>query len=362
MLETPSLLINEEKMRRNIVKMEEICKKYGVALRPHTKTHKISDIAKMQIQYGASGITVAKVSEAEVMAREGIDDIFIAYPIVTESKINRVIQLSKQINLIIGVDSLEGAVRLSELATRTKTHLQVRLEVDSGFRRTGVVYNEAIRLACQINGLEYLQLRGIYTYRGAFMNGGPTLEIEKAGIEEGKLMVALAEKMRGEGLEVRDVSVGSTPTAPFAAQVKGITEVRPGTYVFYDMMQTALGACSLNECAAVVRVSVVSRPTEDLMIIDGGSKTFATDVPPYNTPLNLIGFGHIMEAPDAIIERFSEEHGMVKISRDAPFKVGDILHVIPNHICSTVNLHNRVYIKSGEKFEEKVVQGRGMVY
>ncbi|MGM0876626.1 MAG: alanine racemase [Bacillota bacterium] len=361
MIDTPSLIIYEKRMQKNIEKMALLSIKSGVQLRPHSKTHKIPDIAKRQISAGARGITTAKVSEAEVMANHGIDDIFVAYPIITESKIERVVRLSQQINMIVGVDSLEGAIRLSQVANRHKKTIQVRLEVDIGFKRTGVPYDDAVKLAYQLQRMDYLEFKGIYTYRGFFMNGKPTLDVEKAGLEEGKLMVNLADRMRREGIEVMDISVGSTPTAPYAAQVKGITEVRPGTYVFYDRMQAVLGSCSLNECAAAVRVTVVSRPSNDLMIIDGGSKTFATDVNPNSEPLHLQGYGHIVEAPHAVIERFSEEHGMVKITQNDPFKVGDILHVIPNHICSTVNLHNQVYLNSAENFEVKVVYARGQL-
>ncbi|MCJ8009206.1 alanine racemase [Lederbergia wuyishanensis] len=359
MLETPSLIIDEAKLQRNIEKMAQLVSKNGVSLRPHTKTHKIPDIAKMQIAAGATGITVAKVGEAEVMAQHGINDIFIAYPIVTDSKLERVAELSKSINLIIGVDSLEGAFNISEVAKRHNISIQIRLEIDIGFRRTGVLYGDAIKLASELQKMDNIEFQGIYTYRGFFMNGKPTLELEKAGIEEGKLMVDLAERMRSEGIPVRDISVGSTPTAQYAAMVEGITEVRPGTYVFYDRMQAALGCCSLDDCAGSIRATVVSRPSENLMIIDGGSKTFATDVGPNSDPLFLKGFGHIVEAPHAILERLSEEHGMVQISKEDLFKVGDIVHVIPNHICSTVNLHDKIFLKGNDKYEEKIVYARG---
>jgi D-serine deaminase-like pyridoxal phosphate-dependent protein len=358
-VDTPSVIINENIMQKNIEKMAGIARNYGVQLRPHIKTHKIPEIAKRQISAGAIGITAAKVAEAEVMADHGIDNIFVAYPIVTETKIERVVRLSEKATVIVGVDSLEGATRLSQIARRHNKMIQVRLEVDTGFKRTGVPYEDAVRLAYQLQGMEHLQFKGIYTFRGFSMNGKPTLDIEKAGIDEGQLMVKLAGRIRNEGIEVSDISVGSTPTAPFAATVKGITEVRPGTYVFYDRMQAILGSCSLEECAASVRATVISRPYEDLMIIDGGSKTFATDVGPNSEPLNLQGFGHLVEAPHAIIERLSEEHGMVKVSPNDPFKVGDIVHVIPNHICSTVNLHNKVYLQEERELIEKTVHARG---
>lgn len=358
--ETPSLLIEKDKMERNIRKMADIAKNRGVNLRPHAKTHKIPVIAKQQIESGAVGITVAKVSEAEVMAAHGIDDIFIAFPIVTDSKIERVATLSKRINLTVGVDSLAGAKRLSDVAKRHAHRINVRLEIDTGLKRTGVLYDDAVKLAHEIKQLDDLNLTGIYTYRGSFMNGKPTLDRQAAGLEEGQLMVALAEQMRVQGIDIRDVSVGSTPTAEFAAQVEGITEIRPGTYVFYDRMQAKMGASLLEECAGTILATIVSRPSADLVIIDGGSKTFATDIQPNTEPLNLRGFGHVVGYPDVVFERLTEEHGMLKVKPHHKFKVGDTVRIIPNHICSTVNLHNQVYIASSDGgIEELQVLARG---
>ncbi|SEM68865.1 alanine racemase [Lihuaxuella thermophila] len=359
MIETPCVIIDERKMDQNIRKMARIAQKNGVRLRPHVKTHKIPAIARKQLAEGAAGITVAKVSEAEVMANHGIHDIFIAYPLVVESKIERAIALSKNIDLIVGVDSIEGAKKCSELAKKHQHTLSVRLEVDTGLKRTGVKYEQAVALAKEINQLDNLQLRGIYTFRGAIFQGKPTLDLEKAGLEEGKLMVSLANAMRQAGIGIQDVSVGSTPTAEYAARVEGITEIRPGTYVFYDKMQVNLGACSLDECAATVLVSVVSKPSENLLIIDGGSKTFATDIQPHTDPTRLNGFGHITNLPEAVLDRMTEEHGMITLRGGGDIRIGDTLEVIPNHICSTVNLHNHVYIKSAQGLTRVTVAGRG---
>src|SRR5215203_5197700 len=339
-------------MDRNIMKMADIAWNNGVALRPHVKTHKIPGIAREQVEAGAAGITVAKVSESEVVADGGMEDIFIAYPLVTEAKIRRAVRLDERVaRLVVGVDSLEGA-RI----------LEVRLEVDTGLRRTGVLYDEAVGLAGEIEAMDNLDLTGIYTYRGAVLGGSKTLELEKAGLEEGQLMVSLAGQMRELGIGVDEVSVGSTPTAEYVAQVDGVTEIRPGTYVFYDRMQARLGACSLDECAAVVVCTVVSRPAPDLAIIDGGSKTFATDVGPGAEPLNLEGYGHIVGYPGAVLERLTEEHGMLSVDEDCDLEVGDTLQIIPNHICSTVNLHDQVYLV-GENgaVEETRVAARGKV-
>lgn len=359
---TPYLLIDGAKMERNILQMADVAKGSGVALRPHVKTHKIPGIAKDQLEAGAEGITVAKLSEAEVMADAGIENIFIAYPLVTDVKIRRAVRLGRRARLIVGVDSLEGARRLSAVAQAEDHVLEVRLEVDTGLRRTGVPYNEALELAHKIALLGNLNLIGIYTYRGAVLGGSRTLELEKAGLEEGRLMVSLARRMREQGIRVDDVSVGSTPTVRYVAEVEGVTEIRPGTYVFYDRMQAQLGACSLDECAATVVCTVVSRPSEDLAIIDGGSKTFATDVPPGAEPLNLEGFGHVVGYPDVVLERLTEEHGMLALDRDCDLQVGDTLQIIPNHICSTVNLHDTVYLRDEDHIVQEVrVTARGKV-
>ena len=352
--------VDGPKMERNLQKMAHVARENGVALRPHVKTHKIPRIAREQVEAGATGVTVAKVSEARVMVDGGIEDIFIAYPLVTEAKIRQAIRLAERVRLIVGVDSLEGARRLSAVA---EDHtLEVRLEVDTGLRRTGVPLDEAVGLAGEIEAMGNLDLTGIYTYRGAILGDSKTMELEKAGLEEGQLMVSLAERMRERGIGVDDVSVGSTPTAVYVAKVDGVTEIRPGTYVFYDRMQVRLGVCSLDECAAVVVCTVVSRPTRDLAIIDGGSKTFATDVAPGAEPLNLEGYGHVVGYPGAVLERLTEEHGMLSVDEDCDLAVGDTLQIIPNHICSTVNLHDEVYLVGEDGVvEETRVAARGKV-
>ncbi|WP_248927274.1 alanine racemase [Paenibacillus hamazuiensis] len=359
--ETPCLLIDVPTMMANIRVMADAAQRCGVALRPHAKTHKIPSVAKAQLEAGAVGITVAKISEAEVMAEHGIGDIFVAYPLVTPSKIERAARLGRRIRLIVGVDGEEGARRLSEEAGRLGVTFQVRLEIDTGLQRTGVSREQAAALARRIHELPHLQLTGIFTFRGALLEGKPTMELQRAGREEGELMVQLAETMRADGIPIADVSVGSTPTGLYAAQVKGVTEIRPGTYVFYDRMQAAFGVCSLSDCAAFIEATVVSRPSPHYAVIDGGSKTFATDVQPGTNPLQLKGFGHILEAPEAVLERLSEEHGVIRLEPHHPLKVGDRVRIVPNHVCSTLNLHNHIYFVDGGRVEKVPVLARGML-
>lgn len=362
--ETPCLLVDLDKMALNIKRMTETAKKNGVALRPHSKTHKIPEIAAMQIEAGAAGINVAKVSEAEVMADGGIKDIFIAYPVIGESKIKRVLELNKRIRLIAGVDSMVGAKMLSEAAGSAGQEVEVRLEVDTGLRRTGIPYPRAAELAVGIAGMKGLRLTGIYTFKGLVYQGKATVEREKAGFEEGRLMVALAEAMRREGIGIKDVSVGSTPTYEYASQVKGITEIRPGTCVFNDVMMASVGYCTYDECAATVLATVVSRPSGDLAVIDGGGKTFATDFAFNAPPYYLKSYGKVLDGDGLTLERLTEEHGMIKVGEGArELKIGERVRIIPNHICSTVNLHNKVYfVRNGEVIREVKVAGRGMLY
>lgn len=359
--ETPYLLVDVEKFEQNLSRMAHDVRELGVSLRPHIKTHKIPRIARRQVELGATGITVAKLAEAEVMADAGIDDIFVAHPIMVAHKIKRALQLNERVRLAVGVDSLDGAKRLSDVATRGNQTLNVRLEVDTGLRRSGVQFGAAPELARQIAGLEGINLTGVYTYRGAFVDGAPTLDFERAGRDEGKTMSQLTERIRAQGIEINAVSVGSTPTARSAATGQSVTEVRPGTYVFNDRMQAILGACGLENCAAAVIATVASRPSESLAVIDAGSKSFATDVQPGKEPMDMKGFGHVVGRSGMILDRLWEEHGTLIVNdENSDLHVGDRIRIIPNHICSTVNLYNSVYFQyaSGE-CEEVNVEARG---
>ncbi|MEC0240686.1 alanine racemase [Paenibacillus dokdonensis] len=358
-LETPCILIDESVVLRNLDNMANCAARNQVKLRPHIKTHKIPEFALSQVAKGASGITAAKVGEAEIMAEHGIDDIFIAYPVVSPAKIKRVIALAEKIHVIVGVESIEGAKILSREAVNAGVTLSVRLEVDTGLARTGVAPDKAVELAKEIAALPGLDLSGIFTFKGAVFEGVGTLDLEAAGQEEGRIMVETADKLRAGGIAIRDVSVGSTPTAPYAAAVEGVTEIRPGTYIFYDRMLAVMGACSKEDWAARVRVTVVSVPAEDRLVVDGGSKTFATDVQPGQHPLHLKGFGEIIGHPDAVFEKMNEEHGMIRTSGPHGLHVGDILEIIPNHICPTINLHNEVYVTQEGVIRAVPVLARG---
>lgn len=362
-LETPCIVIDLETAEANIAGMASAIGRTGARLRPHAKTHKLPEMAHRQLKAGAAGITVAKIAEAEVMAAAGIRDIFVAYPVVGLSKLQRAAALIQSgVRLILGADSIEGARRISQVAQERDVEFEVRLEIESGLNRTGVDAASAAHLAQEIAALQGVSLTGIFTYRGAMLGGSSTTDLRSAGHEEGRFMVQTAEALRAAGIGILDVSVGSSPTAVYAAEIEGITEVRPGTYIYQDAMQAAFGLCALEDCAGTVRATVVSRPAPDRIVIDGGSKTFATDVQPGKPPLHLKGFGRIIGDHEAVFERMNEEHGVITVSPDSKYQVGDVIGIIPNHICSTVNLHNFVYLLNADGELTKVpVAARGLL-
>lgn len=365
-VETPCVVLDMEKVHRNLQRMADICQRNHCGLRPHTKTHKIPELAKLQIEYGAAGITVAKLSEAEVMADHGITDIFMAYPLIGESRIRRAIALSRRIRLICAADCLESAEAISRLCRAEGAVLELRLEVDTGMHRTGIPYETALQEALRIAALPGVRLQGLFTFRGMMYDGETCLDRRKCAHQEGSLMAALAEEIRKEGIPIQDVSVGSTPTAEFCAEVPGVTEVRPGTYIFQDMMQVNTSACesTLEDVAATVWTQVVSCCKPDVIVVDSGCKSLSTDAAPGKFPYSLRGYGTVAGYPELSLSRLSEEHGMLDLERPCPsIHVGDILRIIPNHICPTVNLYDRVYLlRDHELYGSYEVAARGRNY
>ncbi len=359
-IETPAVVVDMAIVRTNLQTMAQAVAGAGCALRPHVKTHKIPELARLQMSYGACGISCAKVSEAEIMADGGLNDIFIAYPLVGDFRIRRAAALAQRVRLILAVDSLAGAQALSQAAQREGLRFEVRLEVDTGLNRTGAAYDAALALAPAVATLPGLDLRGVFTFRGLMLDGAPTADRRAAGLQEGQMLASLADRLRGLGLNIRDVSCGSTPTGAYAAQAAGVTEVRPGTYIFYDRMQVREGACRAADCAAAVWTTVVSTPREDLAIVDGGSKTFATDFIPGVPPFFFEGYGVAQGNDDLVLERVNEEHGMLR-SRGGHtgLAVGQRVAIVPTHICTTVNLHDRLWLMENGLLRSVAVAARG---
>jgi D-serine deaminase-like pyridoxal phosphate-dependent protein len=338
-LDTPCLLIDLDRMEANIQRWQAAIAEAGVDLRPHVKTHKSPDLAQMQLAAGAAGITVAKIAEAEVFAAHGCRDIFVAYPVVGAEKWRRAAALAQTCRLIVGVDSATGARGLSAAAAAAGSTILVRVEIDTGLNRSGIAPGQAAGLCRLVMDLPGLELDGLFTFRGGSFPGSAGRSAAELGREEGELMAALADELRSADIPIRSVSVGSTPTSRAAAQAPGVTEVRPGTYIFSDYMQAEAGNTSYDEVALSILCTVVSRPAPDKATVDGGSKTFSGDIPPER--LKLRGYARAADL-DMYIESMSEEHGVARLGPGAEVQIGDRIAFYPIHVCPTVNLSDEL--------------------
>ncbi len=353
-LDTPALLVDLKRMQRNIATMQAASDRNGVALRPHTKTHKSPDVARLQVAAGARGITVAKVGEAEVMVEAGFDDLFIAYPLVGESKYRRLLPLLERARIAVAADSTEGVAMMSAFFGPCGVTVPVLVEIDTGFRRTGLpTADAAVFLAQAIDRAPGLTFEGLMEFSGHSYAACSEEERRVVGHSEAAMLLEAAERLSKLGLPVRVISTGSTPSMPFVAETPGVTEVRPGVYVFGDLKQVELGTLRREECALTVLATVVSTPAPGRYILDSGTKALSSDH--YATWT----YGELKDYPGAVITRASEEHGIIE-GADLPLRVGDRVEVIPNHACATCNMHDEFYIvEGGRVLDVWPVLGRG---
>ena len=342
---TPAVVIDLDIVERNIARLQSLCDAAGIANRPHVKTHKSTVLAAMQKEAGAMGITCQKLGEAEVMADGGQDDILISYNILGEEKLGRLGRLAGRIKMTVSADNpvvVEGLPQAGEIAGRS---LDVLVECDTGRKRAGVeTPGEAIALAKQIAATPHLRFAGflIYPPETGFPETRAFLDKALAGIRE-------------VGLDAAVISSGGTPNLPHLSEIAAVTEHRSGTSIFNDRMMMAAGVAGLEDCALSVYATVVSRAAPERGILDAGSKTLTSDVG------GLDGHGLILEHPQARIARFAEEHGFLDLSacNDRP-NVGEVVRVIPNHVCVVVNMVDRlIMVRGGEIVGELPVAARG---
>ena len=362
-LETPCLVIDADLARANVINMQKAADEAGCRLRPHIKTHKMPYFTRMQLEAGADGITCAKVSEAEVMADGGGQDIFIAYPMVGAFRIRRAISLARRIRrLILAVDSIEGAAALEQAAAEQGLVLEVRLEIDTGAGRTGVPMDQVVSTALTIREMKHLNLTGIYTFKSLVLDGRPTEDNLSAAEEEGQMMAAAALALKDAGLEITDVSAGSSPTGIAVARTGKVNEIRPGTYIFKDFMLTKERVGQLDEIAVRFYATVVSCQHPDYAVIDGGTKCFPTDVVPGQPPFYYPGYAVVEGNDNLALTRMNEEHGIITAANgETGLRVGDIITLIPVHVCTAINMQNQVYILENGKLRKQQVDARGML-
>jgi len=348
-IDTPALVVDLDIFEQNLQRVAAYARGHGLRLRPHTKTHKSVRVGARQLQSGAVGLTVAKVGEAEVMLGAEPPDMLVAYPVIGHSKLERLAEVARKTRVNVALDSVVAARQLSEAARAAQVEVGVLAEVDVGLGRVGVAPGEPLlHLAQAIEKLPHLKLEGITFYPGHIR------DVEETGLHALEQLSALLHGIladfRAAGIEARVVSGGSTPTLFHSHEVEGLTEIRPGTYVFNDLNTVRSGACTMADCAASLLCTVVSTSRPGHMIIDGGSKTFSSDRLSNSAEVT---FGHVVEAPGALFHKMNEEHGYVDLTHaDREFLIGDRVHVIPNHICVAVNLHEQVYGIRGDTVEE----------
>ena len=357
-LDTPALLIDLDRLEANLNRASRYAMEHGLALRPHTKTHKSTVLGSMQLGRGAKGLTVAKVGEAEVMAACEPADLLVAYPVWGETKWARLARIAGGVPVTVALDSLESATGLQRHARNAGVELGILVEADFGMRRCGLPPGEGLlALARSISGMRPLRLDGLMFYPGHINPAAP--EGERAITKLADDLESVLRRFRKDGLPTRVVSGGSTPTLHHSHRIRGLTEIRPGTYVFNDCTQVAMGSCDWSDCAATVLATVVSAPRPGSVVIDGGSKTFTSDS---LRPEGGGTFGRVLDLPGARFNRMNEEHGMIDLAGyDGPgVRIGQRLRIVPNHVCVTVNMHETAHGVRGDSVERSwAVEARG---
>ncbi len=359
--ETPALIILRQVLIKNLERMQEYAGENGVILRPHIKTHKMPKLAEMQQGDGACGIACAKVSEAEVFVSAGFNNIQIANLIIGEKRIERYFELSKKVmRLTCTVDSEMGIKSLAECFAANSSVAEVYIEVNTGLNRNGVENeNDALALAKLIDSENGINLAGLLTHEGSVYGTDSIEEIKKIGIAASQKLINISYYLGENGVNVKEISVGSTPAAKFSPTVSGVTELRPGNYVFNDMIQVSLGVAEINQCALRVLACVIGVHSNRI-VLDSGSKTLTNDTGAHGKD-KAKGFGYIPATGD-YISRLSEEHGVIE-NPAGDYKIGDIVEIIPNHACNTCNMHEKAYlVEKGLIVDEYKVTARGKIH
>ncbi len=343
-ISTPALLIDEQQMRANLKSMQNHADNNSVKLRPHCKTHKSPGLAQKQIGLGASGITVAKLSEAQEMAKVGINDIFIANQIAQPAKIKTLYRLHNSINLVIGIDNDRHVEILEKEFAYSEKVLRVRIEIDCGFGRCGISADDLklIDLARKISAKKWLNLEGLFTHAGHAYLAQSKKDISRIAKQEAAEILKAKNNLLQNGIEVATISVGSTPTANEVINIPGITEARPGNYIFYDGIQQALKVCTFEQCSLFVLATVISQPAADKIICDAGSKALNLDRGARSAK-TLEGFGTLANL-NGHINSVSEEHGIIVLDKPGIVEIGSPLLIIPNHACVVANLYDNYHI------------------
>ncbi len=351
-LDTPILLIDLDIMESNIARMADYFSKVKASLRPHTKTHKTPILAHKQIDAGAIGVTCAKLDEAEVMVSSGIKDVLIANEIISERKIAKLVGLAKHADVMVAVDDPNNVENLSNTAQMMKAKLRILVEVNTGMNRCGVLPGKpALELARRVSRSKNLVFSGLMGYEGHTVTI-PNFEERKKETEKSlALLIETKDLIERNGIEVKIVSGGGTGTYNITGQYPGITEVQAGSYIFMDTYYR--NVLKDFDCALTILTTVISRPDNNIVIIDAGMKSVTKE----------FGMPEVKNIDGAKVVSLSEEHGKIDISESSVnLKPGDKIELIPSHCCTTINLHDQFYGIRNDILESIwCISGRGKV-
>lgn len=359
-IDTPAVLIDYDIMMENLRSMQDKANQYHVNLRPHIKTHRMPELAKLQMNEGAYGITVAKVGEAEVMAEHGLSNIFIANEIVGVSKLERIRALNRKITIRLGVDSKYHIDQLEEVFKDEEKGIEVLIEFEVGENRSGVITDEQlVNLAKYIKTKKKVFLKGIFSHEGHSYKAKSAEDCVKVSTISQERTLRAANLIRDLGIEIDTVSIGATPSLLHTGIIQGITEIRPGTYIFMDAGQGS-GINDYSKCAATVLTTVISKPTEERVVLDAGAKALTSQ----NRSEGICatsGYGLVKNTNNIRLSGVFDEHGLIYDKYFRNFiQIGDKIEVIPNHICPTCNLYDKAYLVSkGQVLKEIPILCRG---
>jgi D-serine deaminase-like pyridoxal phosphate-dependent protein len=342
---TPALVVDRDALIANVVAMAERARHAGVTLWPHAKTHKTAQIAALQRKHGAAGITVATLAEAEYFAAEGFDNILLAYPPVGDWRLARLTDLARRARLRVVLDDAGVLARLIEACRAAGVVIGYLWEVDCGTGRLGTAPGEATAtaIAAAPRGPE-CPFQGLMTFGGHAYAAADDAELDRAAEDERNALEASTEALRGAGIDCAVRSAGTTPTAHRMRPGSTITEMRPGNYVFYDATQVALGLIEPTGCALTVLATVIGRPDQRRVILDAGSKALSAERLTPRAP----GFGLVLGHPGLTVERLYEQHAIAVAPDGSALQVGDRVRIVPNHACTTANLHRRALVAEND--------------
>lgn len=358
-IDTPALLIDKVQVVKNIKDMQKKADINNVSLRPHIKTHRMSTLAKLQLEYGAKGITVAKTKEAEVMLKEGITDIFISTVIGSKQKAEEVAKIIPLGDIKIAIDSLEQAKILTCVAKESGITFNLLIEVEVGEKRSGITLGDKLeKLSQYLKTSKFLKLSGVYSHEGHVYSAKSVEECKQLTEEAHKYTIDVANYLQQAGHNIETISVGATPSLMHADIEKGVTEIRPGTYILMDAAQGAsLG--DFSRCGATVLATVISKPTDYRIVLDSGVKALTAFVRGKgicHTP----GYGRIYGDTSVFIEKIYDEHAVIENNQfNKNIEISEKVRIIPNHICPLCNLYDYAYLFDEDNITKIKVDCRG---